>query len=115
MLAFVNNAAYDNQKTLQVYWAGLKYTLVPDVDLVLAYYGYNQNSYATGKNAGCSTTVSGSCSGKENVASILLDYRLTKRFDVYAGSMWSGVTNGLANGYIARDNIATTLGLRFKF
>ncbi len=115
VLAFVNNAAYDNQKTLQVYWAGLKYTLVPDVDLVLAYYGYNQNSYATGKNAGCSTTVSGSCSGKENVASILLDYRLTKRFDVYAGSMWSGVTNGLANGYIARDNIATTLGVRFKF
>jgi hypothetical protein len=29
--------------------------------------------------------------------------------------MWSGVTNGLANGYYDRDNIATTLGLRFKF
>jgi hypothetical protein len=25
------------------------------------------------------------------------------------------VTNGLANGYYDRDNIATTLGLRFKF
>ena len=34
VLAFVNNAAYDNEKTLQVYWAGLKYTVVPDVDLV---------------------------------------------------------------------------------
>jgi predicted porin len=115
VLAFVNNAAYDNQKTLEVYWAGLKYTIVPDVDLILAYYGYNQNSYATGKDAGCSTTVSSGCSGTEGAASVVIDYRLTKRFDVYAGSMWSGVQNGLANGYIDRDNIATTLGVRFKF
>jgi predicted porin len=115
VLAFVSNTAYENQKTLEVYWAGLKYTIVPQVDLILAYYGYNQNSYATGKDAGCSTTVSGGCSGTEGAASIVIDYRLTKRFDVYAGSMWSGVTNGLANGYIDRDNIATTLGLRFKF
>src|ERR1700728_1468085 len=115
VLAFVSNDAYINQKTLEVYWAGLKYTIVPQVDLILAYYGYNQNSYATGKNAGCSTTVSSGCSGTEGAASIVIDYRLTKRFDVYAGSMWSGVTNGLANGYYDRDNIATTLGLRFKF
>jgi predicted porin len=115
VLAFVSNDAYINQKTLEVYWAGLKYTIVPQVDLILAYYGYNQNSYATGKDAGCSTTVSGGCSGTEGAASIVIDYRLTKRFDVYAGSMWSGVTNGLANGYYDRDNIATTLGLRFKF
>ncbi len=115
VLAFVNNAAYDNEKTLQVYWAGLKYTVVPDVDLVVAYYGYDQNSYATGKNAGCSTTANGGCSGRENAASILVDYRLTKRFDVYAGSMWSGVQDGLANGFLNKDNIATTVGLRFKF
>jgi predicted porin len=115
VLAFVSNAAYINQKTLEVYWAGLKYAIVPDLDLILAYYGYNQNSYATGKNAGCSTTASSGCSGTEGAASIVLDYRLTRRFDVYAGSMWSGVTNGLANGYINRDNIATTLGVRFKF
>jgi len=115
VLAFTSNDAYINQNTLEVYWAGLKYTIVPQVDLILAYYGYNQNSFATGKNAGCSTTASSGCSGTEGAASIVLDYRLTKRFDVYAGSMWSGVTNGLANGYINRDNIATTLGLRFKF
>jgi predicted porin len=115
VLAFVNNTAYDNEKTLQVYWAGLKYTIVPEVDLVVAYYGYNQNSYATGKNTGCSTTANAGCSGNEGAASILVDYRMSKRFDAYAGSMWSGVTNGLANGYYNRDNIATTVGLRFKF
>jgi predicted porin len=115
VLAFVNNAAYDNEKTLQVYWGGLKWTVVPDVDLIFAYYGYNQNSYATGKNAGCSTTVNSGCSGTENAVSGLIDYRLTKRFDLYAGSMWSGVQNGLANGYLNKDNIATTVGARFKF
>jgi predicted porin len=115
VLAVVNNAAYDNEKTLQVYWAGLKYTIVPDLDLRLAYYAYRQNSYATGAHAGCSDTSSGGCSGQENSASILLDYRLTKRFDIYGGSFWSGVQNGLANGYLNKDNIATTLGLRFKF
>jgi predicted porin len=115
VLAFVNNTAYDNEKTLQVYWGGLKYTIVPDVDLMLAYYGYSQAAYATGKNTGCSTTVSSGCSGKENALSAVIDYRLTKRFDIYAGTFWSGVQNGLANGYLNADNIATTVGLRFKF
>ena len=114
-LAVVNNTAYDNEKTLQVYWGGLKWTIVPDLDLRLAYYAYRQNSYATGAHAGCSNTSSAGCSGQENAASFLLDYRLTKRFDIYGGSFWSGVQDGLANGYLNKDNIATTLGLRFKF
>jgi predicted porin len=112
---FTTNTAYDNQKTLEVWWAGLKYTIVPDFDLVLAYYAYNQNSFATGANAGCSSTVSSGCSGTEAAASILFDYRMSKRFDLYAGSMWSGVQDGLANGYLNKDNIATTVGVRFKF
>jgi predicted porin len=45
----------------------------------------------------------------------VLDYRLSKRFDVYAGTMYSGVKNGLANGYLNTTNVATTAGLRFKF
>jgi predicted porin len=120
VLAFVNpqsgaNATFNNQRTLQVYWAGLKYKMTPDLDVMLAYYGYKQNSYASGASAGCSDTRSGACSGTEGVASILFDYRLSKRFDAYAGSMWSGVRDGLANGYLQKDNIATTVGLRFKF
>ena len=60
-------------------------------------------------------TKAGSCSGTENAASLLLDYKLSKRFDTYFGSFWSGVQDGLANGYINKDNIATTLGVRFRF
>jgi predicted porin len=115
VLAFTNNTAFDNEKTLEVFWAGLRYTIVPALDMSLAYYGYKQNSFATGAHTGCSDTSNAGCSGTEDVASFLLDYRLSKRFDAYAGVMWSEVKDGLANGYIARNNTATTLGLRFKF
>jgi predicted porin len=112
---FTSNTAFDNQKTLEVFWAGLKYTPVKDLDLLAAYYGYRQNSFATGANAGCSDTRSAGCSGTENVLTLVLDYRLSKRFDAYAGSMYSGVRDGLANGYLFKTNIATSAGLRFKF
>ncbi len=115
ILAFTNNAAYNNQKVLEVYWGGLKWGITPKLDLMAAYYGYNQDAYATGANTGCGTKVSGGCSGSETVMSLVLDYRLTKRFDVYAGTMYSGVQDGLANGYLFSTNIATTAGLRFKF
>jgi predicted porin len=115
-LAYVNNDAYAVNKTLEVFWAGGKYALTENLEFTLAYYGYHQDAYATGKDAGCSSIISSKCSGNLNAVSGLVDYRFTKRFDVYLGSMWSGVQNGLANGYtLNRDTIATTAGLRFKF
>ncbi len=115
VLAFVNNNAYASDKNVKVYWGGVKWTPMPALDLTAAYYGYKQDAYATGADAGCSSTVSSKCSGNLNAVSLLGDYHFTKRFDVYLGSMWSGVTNGLANGYLNKDTIATTAGLRFKF
>jgi predicted porin len=38
------------------------------------------------------------CSGTEDDISFDADYRLTKHFDAYAGVMYTGVKNGLANG-----------------
>jgi predicted porin len=114
-LAVVNNAAYHNEKTLQVFWGGLKWNLTPDFDFTVAYYGYKQNSFATGAHAGCADISNSGCSGNLNAASLLLDYKLTKRFDIYGGTFWNEVTNGLANGYYARNNVATTFGARFKF
>jgi predicted porin len=120
-IAFVNKqsgtgSTYFNDKKLQVYWAGVRYTVIPELDLVAAYYGYRQNAYGTGDNAGCSTNESGTCSGTEDVISFDADYRLTKRFDTFAGVMYSGVKNGLAAGYdFSRTDITTTVGARFKF
>ena len=115
ILAVTNNAAFNNEKRLQVFWAGLRYSVTPKVDVLASYYGYNQNSYATGASAGCTNTSNGACAGTEGDVSLVIDYKMAKRFDLYAGSMWSGVKNGLANGYIYKDNIATTVGARFKF
>jgi len=116
ILAFTNNAAFNTEKVLEVYWAGLKWGITPDLDLLTAYYGYNQDAFAAAPNVGCSSkTVSSACSGTETVLSLVLDYKLSKRFDVYAGSMYSGVQGGLANGYLNTTNVATTAGLRFRF
>jgi len=115
-LAFVNNNAYAINKTLESFWAGAKYALTPALEFTLAYYGNHQDAYATGAESGCSSSISAKCSGNLNVVSGLVDYRFTKRFDVYLGSMWSGVKDGLANGYVFnRDTVTTTAGLRFKF
>ncbi|HEY2839761.1 MAG TPA: porin, partial [Pirellulales bacterium] len=48
--AYVNvqsgpTSTYVNDKTLQVFWAGVRYTVLPQLDLVGAYYGYKQNAY----------------------------------------------------------------------
>ena len=44
------------------------------------------------------------------------DYFFNQHFDVYAGAMYSGVHNGLANGYVYNTtNINPTIGLRYKF
>ena len=120
-VAYVNvqsglKSTFLNDKTLQVFWAGLRYTVIPELDLVGAYYGYKQNSYATGANAGCDTNKAGNCSGTEEVISFDADYRLTKRFDAFAGAMYSGVHDGLASGFpFHTTDITTTVGVRFKF
>ena len=50
------------------------------------------------------------------VISFDADYRLSKRFDAFAGAMYSGVHDGLANGYLFNTtDITTTVGVRFKF
>jgi predicted porin len=55
------------------------------------------------------------CSGQLDTFSFVADYCFAKRFDAYAGIMWSQVSNGLANGYLQRSSIDPTVGLRFQF
>jgi predicted porin len=115
-LAYVNNTAYAAaDKILQVYWTGARYAVNEHLTAALAYYGEKQNAYATGKDAGCSNLASSKCSGNFNALSVSLDYHFTKRFDSYAGAMWSNVSHGLANGYLETTNIDPTIGLRYSF
>jgi predicted porin len=114
--AFVNNNAYAKAKIYNVGWAGVRYTVIPHLDLTAAAYYVHQNSYGTGASAGCSTNAFGTCSGDLQAYSLDADFTLNKRFDVYAGAMYSGVHNGFANGYLfQRTDLNPTIGLRFKF
>ena len=116
VLAFVNNTAYDNPKITQVYWAGLRYAVIPRLELIAAYYGVHQSGYGSGNQAGCSTSAHSVCSGSLEAFSIAADYRFNVHFDAYAGAMYSGVHDGLANGYLYyTTNINPTIGVRYKF
>jgi predicted porin len=115
ILAFVTNTAYDNSRTMQVYWTGVRYTVIPHLDLTVAYYGYHQNAYGTGKQAACSTSTYSVCSGSLEAFSFDADYRFNAHFDAYAGAMYSGVHDGAASGYFFTTNINPTIGLRYKF
>ncbi|HYX74919.1 MAG TPA: porin [Steroidobacteraceae bacterium] len=115
VLAVVNNAAYDNAKMVQVYWTGLRYTLVRGLELTAAYYGVHQNAYGSGSQAGCSTNAHSVCSGDTEAFSFAADYRFNVHFDAYVGAMYSAVHDGMAAGYLHTTNINPTIGVRYKF
>jgi predicted porin len=115
VLAFVNNAAYDNAKMVQVFWTGLRYTVIPRLELTAAGYGVHQNAYGSGKEAGCTTDAHSTCSGSLEAFSVDADYRFNVHFDAYIGAMYSGVHDGMANGYTYTTNINPTIGVRYKF
>jgi len=119
-LGTVNNTNFATDKILQVFWGGAKYAVRSDIDLIFAYYHEEQNSFqggtpATLNAAHCSNASLAQCSGQLDAVSFVADYRFAKRFDAYAGIMWSQVSNGLSNGFLQRSSIDPTVGLRFQF
>jgi predicted porin len=115
VLAFVNNNAYSVAKTNNVYWTGVRYTVISNLELTAAYYGYQQNAYGTGTQTGCTNSAHSTCSGSLEAFSIDADYHFNKHFDAYLGAMYSGVHNGAASAYLYSTNINPTVGLRYKF
>jgi predicted porin len=115
VLAAVTNNAYLDPKMVRVYWTGVRYTVLPGLDLTAAYYGVYQNAYGTKTLAGCSTTAHSQCSGNLQGVSFDADYRFNVHFDAYLGALYSGVHDGMASGYLYSTNINPTVGVRFKF
>jgi predicted porin len=111
-ISITNNAGFPHDKTLQIWWAGLKYNFTKDFDITGAWYYYNQDAFGVVK---CSDNRASNCSGNEDVWSMRLDYRFTKRFDVYAGLAYSKVEDGLSSGFL-NDSVTTVMtGFRFNF
>lgn len=115
VLAYVTSNAYNQAKVLNLYWTGVRYTVVPNLDLTAAWYRYDQNAYGTGTAAGCTTSAHSSCFGSLEAESFDADYRFTRHLDAYIGAMYSVVHDGLASGYLHTTNINPTIGARYKF
>ena len=125
---------FPNARNLQVAWIGGKWAVLPTVDIGFGYYHAWQNDYlgATetfgGARASCAPntgvnpaggtlkgTNSSKCAGSEDAISGLIDWKAYKRLDVYAGVMYSKARDGMASGWFADNNLATTAGIRFSF
>ena len=135
VIGAVNNNAFNTDKITQTTWVGTRYAATSNLDLILAYYHIEQNSWAgigrtgavantnaAGGSAGCSNSSSGNCSGALDAVSFVVDWRFAKRFDVYAGVVYSQVANGFAAGFLAKgpgSDILTvwapSAGLKFNF
>jgi predicted porin len=129
----IQGNAFPIAKIINVGWVGAKYAVLPNLDLVGAYYGVWQNNYLgstqtfAGASASCAPNTSKSggiqevgtnsakCAGTEDAVSGMIDWRPVKRVDVYAGVMYSNITGGLASGFLANNNTAGTAGLRISF
>ena len=104
-----------HDKILQVSWGGVGYAITKDLNVVGAYYRYDQNSFGGGASTGCGTIAFSTCSGTFQAVSAMIDWQFAAKFDAYAGVMYSVVKDGLANGYIKTNNIDPTVGMRFRF
>jgi hypothetical protein len=108
----ISNTAYNaGDKILDVVWAGARYTVVKDVDLVGAYYHYTQPTYGVG----CTSATAATCSGTEDVFSGLIDWQFLPKWDTYIGTVFSQVNGGLSSGYLARNTLVTVSGVRLRF
>jgi predicted porin len=105
-------------KIFQVMWIGVRYAVTDKLDVIAAYYHHTQNSYYGTPTAGplpCSGSEHSQCAGTFNAISGVIDWQFAPKWGLYAGMMFSKVNSGLANGYLQRNNIDPTVGLRFRF
>jgi len=118
----INNRAFGldglDNKILQVMWTGAKYAITDNLDVMGGYYHYIQDSFfgtAAGGSAPCNTPAKSQCAGTFDGVSAAIDWRFAPKWDLYAGFMFTQVNGGLFNGYLQRNNIDPSVGLRFRF
>jgi predicted porin len=140
----IQTNAYPTDKILQVLWIGGKYAVLSNLDVAAGYYYEWQNNYSvlgvskyyinstgsTNTTAGCGPNPdaaglfaggspqgsnNSACAGTTQAVSAMIDWRPVKRVDVYAGVMYSAVTGGMATGFSASSNVATTAGVKLAF
>jgi predicted porin len=111
----INSTAFNaGDRLLHVFWTGINYAVRPDLDVLAGYYHYDQPTF--GATANCAAAVTpATCHGTFDAVSFVIDWQFAKKFDAYAGFMYSQVNGGLANGYLHLNTIDPSVGLRFRF
>jgi predicted porin len=112
----INNTAFDaGDKLFHVFWTGVKYAVTDNLDVIGAYYHYDQPAFGAPVNCSANAAAFANCHGTFDAVSFAVDWQFAKKFDAYAGLMFSQVNGGLANGFLNRSSIDPTVGLRFRF
>ena len=111
----INSTAFNaGDKLLHVFWTGAKYTVITDLDVMAGYYHYDQPAFGAPVNCAV-VAIPATCHGTFDAVSLVVDWQFEKKFDAYAGLMFSQVNGGLASGYLHRNSVDPTIGLRFRF
>jgi predicted porin len=123
---FANNNFYAQNKNLNVFWVGVKYSITPTLDVAGAYYGqragyfqvgagqagtFGMPAYAVGPTgtpatltqaAACAanSAASAGCAGGTDMVSVAMDWRFARHVDLYAGVSWQQKFGGFANGFM---------------
>jgi predicted porin len=118
----INNLAFGvnglGNKILQVMWIGTKHAVTDQLDMIVGYYHYIQNSYFGTAALGLATCFGpehAQCAGTYDSISAAVDWRFAPKWDLYFGVMFNQVNGGLAFGFLQHNNIDPTVGLRFRF
>jgi predicted porin len=122
-LSGVEDNNLDSPKIVQIFWTGVKYAYDAKTDITLSYYHEIQNDFRVPSTCSVAAGFRSSCAGTFDEVSLYVDYRFTKRFDVYGGITYSQVNGGLAIAsphgpgvpYVYNNNLAPTAGLRYAF
>jgi predicted porin len=123
IMSGVEDNNLDNEKLLNIWWTGAKYTYHSKTDFTLAWYQQRQNDFRLPPTCSAAAGFRSSCAGTLNEGSFYVDHHFTKRFDGFAGIAYSWVTGGLAIAiphgpgvpYYSDNNCAPTIGARFAF
>ncbi|WP_298110919.1 porin [Bradyrhizobium sp.] len=119
-LAFVNNNFYAQDKNLNVFWIGAKYSITPTLDIAASYYGQRAGYFQVGSGiptgqysnvpgagpapgnqaAACAanSAASAGCAGGQDMVSVAMDWRFARHVDMYAGVAWNQKFGGFASG-----------------
>ena len=122
ILSGVEDNNLDEEKLVQIWWTGAKYTYRSKTDFTFAWYQQRQDDFRSPPTC-TPTSFRASCAGTLNETSFYVDQHFTKRFDGFAGIAYSFVSGGLAIAiphgpgvpYIHKSNFAPVVGGRFTF